>query len=156
MSDDLRRYRIVHFATHTILDDEHPDLSSLVLSLVDEHGAPKNGLLRLRDMYNLRLSAELVVLSACETALGKEIRGEGLMSMVRGFMYAGAPRVLASLWKVDDESTAELMAEFYRQFLVEKRTAAEALRQAQIRQMSRKDRKAPFYWAGFQLNGEWN
>jgi CHAT domain-containing protein len=112
MNSDLKRFRIVHFATHTILNDEHPDLSSLVLSLVDEKGNPQSGFLRLRDMYNLHLSAELVVLSACDTALGKEVKGEGLMSMVRGFMYSGTPRVLASLWKVDDEATAELMKEF--------------------------------------------
>ena len=107
-------------------------------------------------MYNLNLSAELVVLSACETALGKEVKGEGLMSMVRGFMYSGTPRVLASLWKVDDEATAELMKEFYRQLLESGLAPAAALRQAQITQMQKKSRQSPYYWAGFQLQGEWN
>jgi CHAT domain-containing protein len=156
MNPDLKRYRIVHFATHTILNDDHPDLSSLVLSLVDEKGSPQSGFLRLRDMYNLQLSAELVVLSACDTALGKEVKGEGLMSMVRGFMYSGTPRVLASLWKVDDEATAELMKEFYKNLLHSGMTPAASLRQAQITQMQKKTRQAPYYWAGFQLQGEWN
>ena len=156
MNPDLKRYRIVHFATHTVLNDDHPDLSSLVLSLVDEKGNPQSGYLRLRDMYNLQLAAELVVLSACDTALGKEVKGEGLMSMVRRFMYSGTPRVLASLWKVDDEATAELMKEFYKHLLQEGMTPAAALRQAQITQMQKKSRQSPYYWAGFQLQGEWN
>ena len=156
MSPDLRRYGIVHFATHTILNDDHPDLSSLVLSLVDETGRPQNGFLRLRDMYNLQLAAELVVLSACDTGIGKEIKGEGFMSMVRGFMYSGTPRVLASLWKIDDEATTELMKEFYKNLLQAGLTPAAALRQAQITQMQKKSRQSPYYWAGFQLQGEWN
>jgi CHAT domain-containing protein len=155
MSADLNRYRIVHFATHTTLFDDHPELSSLVLSLVDAQGRPRNGFLRLRDIYNLKLSAELVVLSACDTAIGKEVKGEGLMSMVRGFMYSGTPRVLASLWKVNDDATADLMTEFYNQLLNQKRTPAAALRQAQIALMARKSKQAPYYWAGFQLEGEW-
>jgi CHAT domain-containing protein len=155
MNPDLRRYRIVHFATHTILNEDHQDLSSLVMSLVDERGNPQGGFLRLRDMYSLHLDAELVVLSACETGLGKEVKGEGLMSMVRGFMYSGTPRVLASLWKIDDEATAELMKEFYTQLLQKGLTPAAALRQAQITQMQKKSRQSPYYWAGFQLQGEW-
>jgi CHAT domain-containing protein/Tfp pilus assembly protein PilF len=154
-SSDLGRYKIVHFATHTVLNENHPDLSSLVMSLVDQSGKAQNGHLRLRDIYNLRLSAELVVLSACETALGKDVKGEGLMSLVRGFMYSGTPRVLASLWKVDDEATAELMTEFYKELLQKNRTPAAALRQAQITQMGKKSRRSPYYWAGFQLQGEW-
>jgi CHAT domain-containing protein len=154
-SAELGRYKIVHFATHTILNENHPDLSSLVMSLVDQSGKAQNGHLQLRDIYNLRLSAELVVLSACETGLGKDVKGEGLMSMVRGFMYSGTPRVLASLWKVDDEATAELMTEFYKELLQNNRTPAAALRQAQITQMEKKSRRSPYYWAGFQLQGEW-
>jgi CHAT domain-containing protein len=95
----LSGYRIVHFATHGLVDTERPALSSLVLSLVDESGTPRNGYLRMSDIYNLRLDADLVVLSACQTALGKEIRGEGLVGLARAFMYAGAPRVVASLWR---------------------------------------------------------
>ena len=109
----LEDYRIVHFATHGLIDAERPELSGLVLSLVNDRGAPQDGLLRLHDIFNMRLNADLVVLSACQTALGKEIKGEGLVGLTRGFMYAGAPRVVASLWQVSDVATAELMKKFY-------------------------------------------
>jgi CHAT domain-containing protein/tetratricopeptide (TPR) repeat protein len=151
----LRDRRIIHIATHGLLNTEHPDLSGLVLSLVDRKGAPQDGFLRMQDIYNLRLQTDLVVLSACQTALGREIRGEGLVGLTRGFMYAGARAVVASLWQVDDESTAELMKRFYRGMLKEDRRPADALRQAQL-EMSRTRRwSAPFYWAGFVLQGEW-
>src|SRR6185503_10291663 len=101
-NDQLSDYRIVHFATHGLINNHHPDLSGIVLSLVDEQGRPQNGFLRLYDIYNLKLNADLVVLSACQTALGKEIKGEGLVGLTRGFMYAGAPRVVASYWRIDD------------------------------------------------------
>ena len=103
----------MHFATHGFVDYERPELSGLVLSLVDRNGQPQEGYFRLHDIYNLKLSADLVVLSACNTGLGKEIKGEGLIGLTRGFMYAGAGGVAASLWKVDDEATAELMTRFY-------------------------------------------
>jgi len=151
----LAEDRIVHFATHGLLNTEHPDLSGLVLSLVDVKGAPVDGFLRMQEIYNLRLPADLVVLSACQTALGREIRGEGLVGLTRGFMYAGARSVMASLWQVDDESTAELMKRFYRAMLREGRRPAAALRAAQL-EMSRDKRwSAPFYCAGFVLQGEW-
>ncbi|PYQ14052.1 MAG: hypothetical protein DMF80_13435 [Acidobacteria bacterium] len=147
--------RIVHFATHGLLDSGHPDLSGLVLSLVDEKGVAQDGFLRMQDIYNLRLPADLVVLSACQTALGREIRGEGLVGLTRGFMYAGARGVVASLWQVDDESTAELMKRFYRAMLKEKRRPADALRAAQLELSLNPRWAAPFYWAGFVLQGEW-
>ena len=151
----LAQYRIVHFATHGIVDNENPGLSGLILSLYDEKGQAQDGFLRLHDIYNLRLPAELVVLSACSTALGKQVKGEGLTGMVRGFFYAGAKRVVASLWKVDDEATGELMQRFYVEMLQAKRSPAAALREAQLH-MWRKDRwRAPFYWAAFSLQGEW-
>ena len=126
-----------------------------MLSLVDEKGASQDGFLRMHEIYNLRLPADLVVLSACQTALGREIRGEGLVGLTRGFMYAGARAVVASLWEVDDESTAELMKRFYRAMLKEGRRPADALRAAQL-EMSRSPRwSAPFYWAGFLLQGDW-
>jgi CHAT domain-containing protein len=112
-STDLGQYRIVHFATHGLINSQHPELSGLVLSLVDKEGKPQNGFLRLHEIFNLHLEADLVVLSACQTALGKEIQGEGLIGLTRGFMYAGAPRVVASLWRVDDRATANLMRLFY-------------------------------------------
>jgi CHAT domain-containing protein len=114
MSSALADYRIVHFATHGVLDNKHPELSGLVLSLVDQNGRPRAGFLSLQDIYNMKLPADLVVLSGCETALGEEINGEGLIGLTRGFMSAGAPRVVASLWKVSDVATSFLMADFYK------------------------------------------
>jgi CHAT domain-containing protein len=154
-SPDLAQYRIVHFATHGLLDSRHPELSGLVLSLVDEHGQPQNGFLELEDIYNLSLAADLVVLSACETGLGKQVDGEGLVGLTRGFMYAGASRVMASLWRVDDEATAQLMQKFYQGVLKNGQTPAQALRTAQLWMQSQSRWKQPYYWAGFVLQGEW-
>lgn len=153
---DLTGYRIVHFATHGLLNNKHPELSGLVFSLVDPAGGPRNGFLPAYEVYNLRLNADLVVLSACQTALGEDIRGEGLVGLTRAFMYAGTSRVIASLWRVPDSATAALMQRFYRALLIERRPPAEALRKAQ--QSVRADRRwaAPYYWAGFTLVGEWN
>jgi CHAT domain-containing protein/Flp pilus assembly protein TadD len=151
----LDGYRNVHFATHGVIDSRHPELSGLVLSLYNEKGERQDGFLRLNDIYNLRLDADLVVLSACRTALGKEIRGEGLIGLTRGFMYAGASRVLASLWSVEDRATAELMGSFYRGMLREGLSPAAALRKAQLEMAKDPHRKSPYYWAGFSLQGEW-
>ena len=154
-SGELGRYRIVHFATHGLINSEHPELSGLVLSLLDENGKPQDGFLRMSEIFNLRLSADLVVLSACQTALGKEIKGEGLVGLTRGFMYAGAERVVASLWQVDDQATAQLMRHFYRGMLKENLRPAAALRAAQI-EMSRSSRwSSPYFWSGFVIQGEW-
>ena len=154
-SAELGQYQIVHFATHGLINNTHPELSGVVLSLVDEKGRPQNGFLRLYDLYNLRLSADLVVLSACQTALGKEIRGEGLVGLTRGFMYAGAPRVVASLWQIDARATAEFMKRFYEGMLGQKLRPAAALRAAQA-SMSKDPRwHQPHYWAAFTLQGEW-
>jgi CHAT domain-containing protein len=155
-SDTFARQTILHFATHGLINSVHPELSGLVLSLVDQQGRPQEGFLRLHDIYNLKLGADLVVLSACQTALGKDIRGEGLIGLTRGFMYAGAPRVVASLWEVDDRATAELMKRLYEGMLVRGLTPAAALRDAQL--ALRRDRRwsDPFYWGAFVLQGEWN
>lgn len=152
---ELARYRNVHFATHGVIDSHHPELSKLVLSLYNPKGELQDGFLRLNDIYNLHLDADLVVLSACQTALGQEIRGEGLVGLTRGFMYAGAARVVASLWSVEDRPTAELMESFYRGMLRQGLSPAEALRQAQLEMAARPGRKSPYYWAGFSLQGEW-
>ncbi len=154
-SSELGAYRIVHFATHGLLNNRHPELSGLVLSLVDEKGDTQDGFLRLQDIYNLNLSANLVVLSACRTALGKDIKGEGIVGLTRGFMYAGAARVMASLWKIDDDATAELMGLFYDRMLKEGMTPASALRSAELTMWKSGTWKSPFYWAGFALYGEW-
>ena len=155
-SQELAQFRLIHLATHGLLNSTHPELSGLVLSLVDQQGMPQDGFLRLHEIYNLRLPADLIVLSACQTALGKEIRGEGLVGLTRGFMYAGTPRVVASLWKVDDKATAELMRHFYRAMLQEPRLRpAAALRAAQIEMLKQKEWAAPYYWSAFILQGEW-
>ncbi len=152
---DLSQYRIVHFATHGLINNLHPELSGVVLSLVDEQGRPQDGFLRLYDVYNLKLRADLVVLSACQTALGKEYRGEGLVGLTRGFMYAGAPRVVASLWRIDDRASAELMKRFYQGMLGQELSPAAALRAAQVSMCKDKRWQAPHYWAAFTFQGAW-
>jgi CHAT domain-containing protein/Tfp pilus assembly protein PilF len=156
MDPRLGQYRIIHFATHGVLDERHPELSGIVLSMFDEHGAPQNGFLRLQDIYHMKLAAELVVLSACRTGIGEDVSGEGLIGLTRGFISAGAARVVASLWNVEDKATAELMKRFYRHMLQDKMTAAAALRLAQLELMQTSDQwSAPYYWAGFVIQGDW-
>ncbi len=151
----LSQYQIVHFATHGILNSQNPELSGVVLSLVDKTGTPQNGFLRLNDIFNLNLPAELVVLSACETGLGKEIKGEGLVGLTRGFMYAGSPRVLVSLWSVADDGTSQLMTRFYKKMLQENLEPVAALRAAQLEMLQEPQWNSPYYWAAFTLQGEW-
>lgn len=146
---------ILHLATHGILDTDRPELSGLVFSTVDADGQPLDGHLRLTDIYNLPMDADLVVLSGCETALGREFRGEGLVGLTRGFLYAGASRVIASLWRVDDRATAELMTRLYRGLLRDSLRPASALRAAQLEISRQVQWAAPYYWAGFELSGEW-
>ncbi|MGD1803841.1 CHAT domain-containing protein, partial [Dapis sp. BLCC M126] len=152
---ELDQYQIVHFATHGFANGKQPELSGIVMSLVDKNGNWQNGFLRLNDIFNLNLPAELVVLSACKTAWGKDIKGEGLVGLTRGFMYAGAKRVIGSLWYVDDEATAELMSEFYQGMLEEGVSPVEALRQAQLEIMEQQGWQHPYYWGAFTLQGEW-
>ncbi|HEX8772717.1 MAG TPA: CHAT domain-containing protein [Pyrinomonadaceae bacterium] len=154
-SPDMGQYRYVHFATHGFLNSQHPALSGIVLSMFDEQGAPQDGFLRAHEIFNLKLTADVVVLSACRTGLGKEIRGEGLVGLTRGFMYAGTPRVVVSLWNVNDAATAELMTRFYRGMLVDKLRPAKALQAAQVSMLKERRYSAPFYWAAFTLQGEW-
>ena len=155
LNGDLSQYRYVHFATHGLLDSERPGLSSLVLSMVDAQGKPQDGFLRANDIYNLKLPAELVVLSACQTGLGKEIKGEGLVGLTRGFMYAGAARVVVSLWNVNDKATADLMTKFYEKMLKQGERPAAALRAAQVEMWKQKQWQSPYYWAAFTMQGEW-
>jgi CHAT domain-containing protein len=154
-SDELSQYRLIHFATHGLLNSQHPELSGIVLSLVDQQGQPQDGFLRLHEIYNLKLPAELVVLSACQTGLGKEVKGEGLVGLTRGFMYAGAARVMASLWKVDDRATAALMKNFYQGMVKDGLRPAAALRAAQVQMWKQRRWQEPYYWAAFALQGEW-
>ncbi|MGH9569854.1 MAG: CHAT domain-containing protein [Candidatus Angelobacter sp.] len=155
MSPALANYRIVHFATHGILNNKHPELSGLVFSLLNKDGTRQDGFLKLQDIYNLKLPVDLVVLSACESGLGEQVNGEGLIGLTRGFMYAGASRVVASLWNVSDIATARLMAEFYRSMEHDGRPPAAALRAAQIYMWKQKQWNSPYYWAAFQIQGDW-
>lgn len=156
----LAPYRILHFATHGLLNSEHPELSGILLSLVDEQGRRQNGFLQMHQIFNLRLPAEMVVLSACETGVSKKIRGEGLNGISRGFMYAGARRVVASLWKVNDASTSQLMKYFYQGLRLGENSdfgdarPATALRSAQLRMMKQGIWRQPYYWAAFVVQGE--
>lgn len=152
---ELAQYRIIHFATHGLLDKEHPELSGILLSLFDEQRRPREGFLQMHEVYKLRLPVEMVVLSACETGIGKMVRGEGLAAMSRGFMYAGAKRVVASLWEVNDSSTAELMTHFYRNLLAGRgQRPAAALRAAQIEIWRKDSESSPYFWAAFIIQGD--
>jgi CHAT domain-containing protein/tetratricopeptide (TPR) repeat protein len=152
---DVAGARRLHFATHGILDAVRPERSGLVLSLVDRQGRPQDGILRLNDIFRLQLSAELVVLSGCETGLGRQLRGEGLVGLTRAFMYAGAPRVVSSLWQVDDQATATLMTRFYQHMLRRGARPAAALRAAQLELAADPRWASPYFWAGFVLHGDW-
>ncbi|MET0555383.1 MAG: CHAT domain-containing protein [Vicinamibacteria bacterium] len=154
LSPAMADYRFVHFATHGHLDGDDPRLSALVLSLVDASGGAQDGFLRLADVERMKLNADLVTLSACETALGEEIDGEGLVGLTRAFLEAGARRVLATLWRVDDDATASLMALFYRGILKDRLKPSEALAAAQRTMRTHPRWSAPFYWAGASLQGE--
>lgn len=155
MSSELSAYRYIHFATHGSINNAYPELSGIVLSMFNESGAEQDGFLRVGDIYSLKLPAEMVVLSGCRTGLGKEIKGEGLMGLTRGFIYSGARRVTVSLWDVNDRATADLMGHFYRKMLGDERLQpAAALRQAQITMLKDKHWENPYYWAAFVLAGE--
>jgi CHAT domain-containing protein/Tfp pilus assembly protein PilF len=152
----LREFRYLHIATHGQLNHDHPELSGLVLSLVDRSGKSQEGILRATDVYNLKLPVELAVLSGCRTALGHESNGEGLMGLTRGFFYAGARRIVASIWKVDDRATADLMRHFYQEMLGPKQLSpSAALRAAKISMLKDSKWHAPWHWAAFTLQGEW-
>jgi CHAT domain-containing protein len=151
----LDQYRYVHFATHGLVDARYPGLSALALSQFDEQGTARNGFLRLHDIYNLRLDADVAVLSACETALGRDIRGEGLVGLTQGFMYAGARSVVASLWQAPDRAAAELMTRFYRHLLQGDQLPAAALRSAQFELAAERRFADPYFWSGFVLIGDW-
>jgi CHAT domain-containing protein len=156
---DVTKYRVVHIATHGLLNAERPQFTGLVLSLVGNKS--EDGFLRTDEVFNLRLGSPLVMLSACETGLGKEKRGEGVMGLTRAFMYAGAPTVGVSLWSVADKSTAELMTDFYQRLLGSSAAdsttvpASAAMRKAQLTMIANKKYSAPFYWAPFVLVGDW-
>ncbi len=155
LGNALADYRVVHFATHGIAHAEIASLSSIVLSMVDQKGTPQDPFVTLSDIYEMRLNADVVVLSACSTAMGKNVPGEGPIGLARAFMYAGAPRVVASLWQVNDNATAELMKRFYQGMLIDRLTPAAALRRAQQQLAAIPRWASPYFWAPFVLQGDW-
>jgi CHAT domain-containing protein len=155
-SQQLKQFRFILFATHGFADPINPELSGIVLSQIDKQGKPNiPGILHLGDIFNLDLGADLVVLSACETGVGKDVQGEGLMGLTRGLMYAGARRAVVSLWQIDDSGTSELMPQFYTAILQQKASPTTALREAQLKLWQQKNWQNPYYWAAFTLQGEW-
>jgi CHAT domain-containing protein len=150
---NLARFNYLHFASHGYIDENKPDLSSLVLT--KSENSAEDGLLQSTEIFNLKLKTDLVVLSACQTGLGKLVRGEGIIGLTRAFMYAGTPSVLVSLWSVSDNSTATLMEEFYRNLIRSGLYKTDALRKAQLTLMSDEKSAHPFYWAPFVLVGDW-
>ncbi|OKH29387.1 hypothetical protein NIES2101_43445, partial [Calothrix sp. HK-06] len=154
-NSELKQYRFILFATHGFVDKTNPELSGIVLSQFDKQGKPvEKGYLLLGDIFNLDLGAELVVLSACETGLGKDVKGEGLVGLTRGLMYAGSKRAVVSLWSIDDKGTSQLMPIFYKAVLTGKAPSF-ALREAQLQLWNSKDWQNPYYWAPFTLQGDW-
>lgn len=153
----LQNFRIIHLATHSLPDETHPELSKIVFSLVTEHGNPRPGELFARDIYQMKLSSDLVVLSSCQGAIGRQQPGEGPMSLARALLFAGSKAVVASLWEVNDEATAELMRQFYSHMVQDKLppSRALALAQSEFRRHRDKRLRNPYYWAGFELYGEW-
>ncbi len=152
---NLVNYQIIHFATHGLANSKNPELSGILMSMIDDKGNLVNGFLRLTDIFNLKLAANLVVLSACQSGMGQNVKGEGMVGLTRGFMYAGAQRVAVSLWSVDDEGTSVLMQKFYQKMQQQKLAPAAALRAAQMEMMQEEKWKSPYYWAAFTLQGEW-
>jgi CHAT domain-containing protein len=148
--------RYIHFATHGLLDERFPLNSALVLTIPEKVAAGQdNGLLQAWEIFEqVRLDADLVTLSACNTGLGQELKGEGLIGLTRAFQYAGARSVLASLWSVDDFRTMQLMKRFYVE-LKQGKSKDAALRAAQLELAHSQSSPAPYYWAGFSLNGDW-
>ncbi|MEW6209430.1 MAG: tetratricopeptide repeat protein [Acidobacteriota bacterium] len=155
LGSELGQYRYIHIATHGFFNTRKPELSGIVLSRFDERGGARNGFLLTPEIYNLNLPVEMVVLSACQTGLGEEVKGEGIVGLTRGFMYAGAARVVVSLWSVADRPTADLMVRFYKGVLKKGIPPAAALRAAQIRMWKKGKWDLPYYWAGFVIQGEW-
>lgn len=156
MSEMPSRFSLVHFATHGYFDNEHPERAGLVFALISQNGKPVDGYLRLKDIFRMKLSADLVVLSACESGGGEELRGEGLIGMTRGFISSGARSLVTSLWTVNDLGGSEIMEPFYRSLLdAARQNPAGALREAQLAMLRTKRWNAPRYWAGFTVTGDW-
>ncbi|QQS36612.1 MAG: CHAT domain-containing protein [Ignavibacteriales bacterium] len=149
---NVSRYDIIHIASHSFINDEHPELSGIVFAKQDEIFSTDDGILYSNEAYNLELNADLVVLSSCESGIGKLVKGEGLMALTRGFIYSGADNIIFSLWKIPDKHTSELMVEFYKQ-VAENKNYSESLRHAKLNLIKDNLTARPRSWAGFVLIG---
>ncbi|HSP06770.1 MAG TPA: CHAT domain-containing protein, partial [Acidobacteriota bacterium] len=147
----LTEYKRLHFASHGVIDEQNPEFSSILLS-TPQKGA-EDGYLMTQEIFDLKLNADLVVLSACKTGLGRQIRGEGIMGLSRAFLCAGASSVLASLWNVPDASTAQFMTDFYRSMVTKGMSKTEALKKARLELIRSGKFSHPYYWAPFVLIG---
>jgi len=150
--NNIKGCKFVHVATHGFINNENPKLSNLAFSQPSDRKAGEDGILYSAETYNLDLDADLLVLSACQTGVGKIAKGEGLMALTRGFFYSGARNIIASLWKVYDQHTSHLMVEMYRQ-IAEGKTYSSALREAKLKMIASAETAAPQSWAGFVLIG---
>ena len=151
LATSMSRYRILHIATHGVLDESAPALSGIVLSLVNHDGMPVFGYLKPHDVEKLSLHPDLVVLSSCDSGTGPNLSGEGVLGVNHAFLSAGAARVLSTLWSVDDETSKELMVEFYGAMLHDGLDPAEALRRSQVKLMHNPATSSPYYWAAFTI-----
>ncbi len=151
-SNIIWNYRFIHIATHGVINEEKPKLSAIIFA-APENDSSEDGVLYSGEIYNLRLNADLVVLSACETGLGTIVKGEGILGFTRGFMYAGAQNLLVSLWQVADKSTAELMIQFYRN-IFKKQSYPSALRNAKLAMIKNGKYAHPVEWSPFVLTGK--
>ena len=155
LATNWSNYAIVHFATHSLVNARNPELSGIVLSLYDAHGRAEDGFLRMSDIYNMHVPADLVVLSVCDSAVGKDVGSEGPANLARAFFYAGAHRVIASLWPVDDRASVAFMRELYSGILEHALSPQDALTRAQRVLQQNPRWRAPYYWAPFALEGDW-
>ena len=156
LSEDLKQFRILHFATHGFINDSHPELSGLILSLYDSNGTAIDGLLRSIDLYDLKIESDLVILSGCQTIGDDDKLGKGTIGITRGFMNSGAKSVLSTLWKVDDAATAYFMEHFYVGLFEIGLDPPAALRYAQNQFLKSERWRSPRYWASFVIQGAWN
>lgn len=155
MAADRSRYGIAHFAAHIVSRPDYPELSGIVLSMVDKEGNSRDGVLWLKDILQSHTTEDLIVLSGCDSATGAFIPGEGMNGLVRAFLTSGARQVVATLWAADDVASSALMTSFYQAFLTQHLSASAALRKAQRTMLATEGRSAPYYWAGFQVEGAW-
>ena len=151
-SGELKKYRLLHFATHGFVNTWKPELSGILLA--QDTAINEDGILYSGEIYNLKLNADLAVLSACETGLGEIKKGEGLIGLTKALLYAGSKNIIVSLWKVADKSTSDLMIDFYKNLLEEKQDFSQALQQAKLKMIDEGKHAHPFYWSPFILIGK--